>query len=301
MPYNFFFLAILTAVGGLVTLEDLKTKKIKNKWLALGLLSGLILDSAFLIFVGLDPVYLGLVSLNFFSALAVGFLLWSLGSWPAGDAKLFALYVFLLPLHYYYKNYLPIFPGFALLLNIFIPFLTFLFLKSLFFLFLKIPYFLREKEKFHLFKNFSWSDFLKKTLLFVVLFNVLSVLILKSSFSWKNFLIYFFLFWSVEKIISLYLNIYSKEEIAIARLSARENLSEEIKNEPELLDSLGALGAEGLEEEQVEKIKKFFAQKGRDTIHVYRSLPFSLWIGLGVLLTVILKGNLMQYIQALLR
>jgi hypothetical protein len=45
--------------------------------------------------------------------------MWRWKVWSAGDAKLFALFSFLLPLKFYSNTYLSYFPSFALLLNIF--------------------------------------------------------------------------------------------------------------------------------------------------------------------------------------
>ena len=47
-----------------------------------------------------------------------------------GDAKLFFLFSFLLPLKYYWRSYLPIFPSFALLINIFIPIFLYILMKA---------------------------------------------------------------------------------------------------------------------------------------------------------------------------
>jgi len=54
--------------------------------------------------------------------------------WSAGDAKLFFVFSLLIPISYYSKSYLPVFPSFALLVNIFIPILLFLIFASCFYL-----------------------------------------------------------------------------------------------------------------------------------------------------------------------
>ncbi len=60
------------------------------------------------------------VALNTGLSFLLGFLLWSLGLWAAGDGKLFGLLAMLLPLAVYRNNYLNWFPSFVLFFNTFI-------------------------------------------------------------------------------------------------------------------------------------------------------------------------------------
>jgi len=60
------------------------------------------------------------VALNTTLAFGLGFLLWSLGLWAAGDGKLFGLLALILPLAVYRNNYLTWFPSFVLFFNTFI-------------------------------------------------------------------------------------------------------------------------------------------------------------------------------------
>lgn len=55
--------------------------------------------------------------INSLFALVCGFLLFHFNLWSAGDAKLFFVLVLLLPLKYYFRHYIPFFPGFNLFLN----------------------------------------------------------------------------------------------------------------------------------------------------------------------------------------
>jgi len=133
--------------------------KIRNKWIVLGLGYGLAV--IFLFFVwGLiaqsvaefyyssvkhlpsgspapiftvQAIYLKTVLINFLIAVIVGFLMWYFSAWSAGDAKLFLVFALLLPLEYYHKTFLPFFPSFVLLVNIFMPIFIFLSIKALFF------------------------------------------------------------------------------------------------------------------------------------------------------------------------
>jgi len=64
--------------------------------------------------------YAAAVLINAVLALALGFLLYELKLWAAGDAKVFALIAFSLPLSVYEENYFSYFPSFVLFFNIFI-------------------------------------------------------------------------------------------------------------------------------------------------------------------------------------
>lgn len=65
-------------------------------------------------------------------AFALGVILWLLGLWAAGDAKMYALIGFTLPLSTYQNHYLDYFPSFALFINTFIAMFFVLLLEFLF-------------------------------------------------------------------------------------------------------------------------------------------------------------------------
>ena len=93
------FLPMLLFLGGVASYEDIREGKIRNKWILLGLCYGTIVYVYLLI---ANPPLLNIhellpVLINAFLALCMGFLLWHLGLWSAGDAKLFFVLAFLLP------------------------------------------------------------------------------------------------------------------------------------------------------------------------------------------------------------
>jgi hypothetical protein len=113
--------------------DDLRRGRIFNKRLLQGLGMGVL---AYLLLLAADhspvaPAYCsgptpegdlhwGLVVVqNLGLGLGVGILLWLLGVWAAGDAKLFALYAFLLPPAVYTRSFLPTFPALPVLVNVF--------------------------------------------------------------------------------------------------------------------------------------------------------------------------------------
>lgn len=129
-------LLVLFLFGAIISYKDFKIHRIKNFWIVFGLMLG------FLFLFSRQQV--SDIFINFIISIIVGFILWKTRVWAAGDAKLFILFSFLLPLNFYSASYLPYFPSFALLLNIFIVVFIFLIIKSAIFYFKNY----KEKEKF---------------------------------------------------------------------------------------------------------------------------------------------------------
>ncbi len=165
MIFNILFLPFVFFLGLITSYQDTKYGKVKNKWIILGLSWGLIVIVFFFAwyFVA-SPItryyyfeiqnlpddspapvftvslgYLSRVMTNAIIALVLSYLMWRFGAWAAGDAKLFAVYALLIPLEYYWKSYLPYFPSFVLLINIFIPIFLYLLIRSIIY-FIKFLY-----------------------------------------------------------------------------------------------------------------------------------------------------------------
>lgn len=123
----YWFLPIIIFLGVITSYEDIKFGKIRNKWIVLGVVYAAVIHF-FLYFLN-APYNLGLTTLKHllisgFFALVAGFLIWFLGLWTAGDAKLLFAYTLLIP----NTNSL----SFAdVLINSFIPVGIFLFFASL--------------------------------------------------------------------------------------------------------------------------------------------------------------------------
>ncbi|OGS12481.1 MAG: hypothetical protein A2285_06010 [Elusimicrobia bacterium RIFOXYA12_FULL_57_11] len=128
------FLPALAAVCAATSFSDLREGKIRNIWI----MSGLAWAGAVYLALSLFRLYfpelteplvfntlyngswgrlLLLTALNALCALTCGFLLFHFNLWSAGDAKLFFVLTLLLPLKYYFRHYIPVFPGFNLFLN----------------------------------------------------------------------------------------------------------------------------------------------------------------------------------------
>ena len=176
---DYLLLPIFFLLGAIISYEDIRYGKIKNKWIAIGAIWGTAVYLFFLLWLLAGPFitnfyYTHIVNLpadaprpvftlhfsflvrsliNSFIALLVGFLIWRGKGWAAGDAKLFFVFSLLIPTKYYWKSYFPIFPSFTLLINIFIPLLLFLFFRSCLYFFLHFPR-LEAAEILKRFKNF---------------------------------------------------------------------------------------------------------------------------------------------------
>jgi len=120
------FALLAVVFGAIIAAEDSRSGKIRNKLILTALLCGaalhLLFIAAFAFFTkdySVRPEYFLAIIINAAIALAAGFFLWKVKIWSAGDAKMFAMFAFLIPLGFYEKSNLPIFPSFNLLINIF--------------------------------------------------------------------------------------------------------------------------------------------------------------------------------------
>jgi hypothetical protein len=127
---DFLFLSPLAVIGIACSYTDIKYGKIFNKWTIFSFINIFFLY-IFLFFYKVNIDYIFELILNGGIAFLGGYLLWYLKLWSAGDAKLFAVYAFLIPLHFYSKSYIPHFPSFNLLINLFIPLLFVLIIGAL--------------------------------------------------------------------------------------------------------------------------------------------------------------------------
>lgn len=126
--FLFFHIIVIIFCGLLTTKSDILIGKIKNKDLffcgVVGSLSYIFLSligGGNEIFGWEIVSYFKIFSLNLFLSIVVAYLIWDFGLWTAGDAKLFMVFSYLIPLVFYAKGFIDFFPGMALLINIFIP------------------------------------------------------------------------------------------------------------------------------------------------------------------------------------
>lgn len=153
-----FYFPIIFYIGITTSINDWRTRKIKNKVLINGYLAGffvfvlliiwslLINPSSFFYiniveYIPIPKFFLQTVKFDFFLktisnslvAIVLSFLMWKYKIMAAGDAKLFALFAWLIPSSYYWRSYLVVFPSFALLVNIFFAVLIAFICRSFYF------------------------------------------------------------------------------------------------------------------------------------------------------------------------
>jgi len=135
---NYLVLPIILIIGLIITFGDLKEGKIKNKWIKFGLIIGFtiyLFNIICLLIIKQDIAWQNYeyILWNTLIAFIFGFVLWHFKLWAGGDAKLFTLYVFLLPLNFYSNWYFKYWPALALLINICLPIFIYLLIKMLFY------------------------------------------------------------------------------------------------------------------------------------------------------------------------
>jgi len=131
---NLFWPAILI-LGIITSYTDIRYGKIKNKTILFSIIYSL-LAYFLLIFILKEQTtsqYLLQTTINIISALLIGYLMWDVGLWTAGDGKLFFAFATLIPLFQYNKaSYIPFFPSMNILINTFIPIFLFFFIQLMF-------------------------------------------------------------------------------------------------------------------------------------------------------------------------
>lgn len=95
----YFLLFFIFCLGVITSYTDIKKQQIKNKHILFALLIGLLINISFF-----KLNFLINYAINILFALLVGFLLWYIHFWNAGDGKLFLAFVALLPISLLYKS-----------------------------------------------------------------------------------------------------------------------------------------------------------------------------------------------------
>jgi len=319
---NILFISLISILSFFIVKDDLQHKKIKNKFILAGFSVGCGLFLVGFLFGFIQLTYLRAVLINSFLALTVAYLFWLATFWPAGDAKLFALFSFLLPLHFYWKNYLPFFPSIVLLVNIFVCAYVFLLVRSL----LHILILICKRDRFLfdfiaeikvLFLPNGPRLFLKK-INFLVIGR--SVLMMSGMFFLINYVLssrgvgFFTLIsasvagmatWLVASLIikkyiadrESYIESANELMVGVSPLVTEHNSEIFSKS---FLKKIGTIRAEGINDEQVGLIKWRLRSRGVNFIDVQKNMPFSPWIIIGLCVTVALKDSIIQFFGKML-
>jgi len=180
MNILYIFLPIILALGLITSYQDIKSGKIRNKWIILALVYSILTYVGIIIlysFEGtLSTTYLAELGTNFIFSIMAGFGLWYFGIWTAGDGKLFIAYSALLPLSIYSNGYQKWIPSFTLLSNIFIPAL----IMMIFLMFFKIKIKHLKKTTISFIKEFFHPKQLLSSILYLfAIFWVIQILLIK--------------------------------------------------------------------------------------------------------------------------
>jgi Flp pilus assembly protein protease CpaA len=118
--YGIFFVIGLLFVGIISSYTDIKYGKIKNKVLFVGIIYALLLNVIIYFTINdVNPRAYFHYFTNSIFMLVLGFILWNIGLWTAGDAKLFFVFNLLTPPFFITEYYLGYFYGFLYFINIF--------------------------------------------------------------------------------------------------------------------------------------------------------------------------------------
>jgi len=141
---NINFLPVILLIGFNTTYQDFKSSRIRNEWVAIGLVYSCVIYLFIWIFYALGSPKFYLLwnfdkwCVNLAVSVIVAYILWRYKMWGAGDAKLFICFSALIPIGQYSKVYFNYyFASFSLLVLIFIP-------ASLYLVFRSAAYFLRR-------------------------------------------------------------------------------------------------------------------------------------------------------------
>jgi len=193
MLLELIILPIIFMLSLIITIEDFRFSKIRNKWIKLGILIGVIYYVVLLIFSILGNYnviqfnyyrfdYYLFVFLNTLLSFVFAFTIWNLRLWAGGDAKLFSLYAFLIPLNFYATAYFKYWPSLSLLINIIIPIFLYLVIKMIFYPFkvgfnyLKNPQLLKEYYQEYKEKNKIDKAKIKEFFITVLSFFIILIL-----------------------------------------------------------------------------------------------------------------------------
>ncbi|MDD5066912.1 MAG: hypothetical protein PHF84_07670 [bacterium] len=244
------FLPAIIWFGISATLSDIRTGKVRNSLIRKGYFYGLAVYCLLILWTVARKYSVMLaihagrtyyLSLSYFPdfiinsilALAVGILLWKLDFWAAGDAKLFALFSFLLPLTVYSRERILYFPSFILLFNIYTLAFFYLLLAGVFRLRIKgirladLLHWLKEKagnigKKLKAKLQISnIPNFFNFILLYSIIFSVLNLFKIKIKilgFSLSSHLLLYLALFLIYRPLSLLLDKHKKMNLVLLPL-----------------------------------------------------------------------------------
>lgn len=126
------FIPGLLAIGSAASYTDIKKGKIRNWTVAAGIGYAVAVNLLLILFFKqrIGEGHLADTGINIFSALLLGFVMWYVGIWTAGDSKLFLAFAALVPAFSYQSHsMIPYLNPLNILINTFFPVFIFYFFK----------------------------------------------------------------------------------------------------------------------------------------------------------------------------
>lgn len=126
-----YFLPIIIALGIVTSYQDIVSGKIRNTHLIAAACLGILIHALLYALEKTEAASIGFRSIETISALALGMIIWKLGWWGAGDAKLYAAFTLLMPYQQYTHRMISI-PSIDIISNAVLPLFAYLALHMLF-------------------------------------------------------------------------------------------------------------------------------------------------------------------------
>ena len=104
MDILYVFLPFILLFGMVTSYEDMSMGKIRNRWISLIMFFSVFLWFLLYFLKIVDLNYIFLVFIQGLLSLIIGFFIWCMGLWGAGDAKLYFAFSFLMPFSMYHQN-----------------------------------------------------------------------------------------------------------------------------------------------------------------------------------------------------
>lgn len=339
MNLLWFMFPFIVLLGIVTSYQDIKTKKIRNKWIITALIVSLVMH-VILFSLGITEVEYGVKLGTFvFFSFVIGVFLYMFGLWSAGDAKLFTAYVSLIPLSIYQKNSTSFHP-LGILINTFVP----LFVVLVIYLLVKTS----KEQKVEVIKNsfnlkrignylltifsISWIThylfvyFGVRTNIVLNMFAIMAikhllrkiwpneinlimvVLSLSRVFFNREYILtagflrefilmttaYGLFIFMINDLGSLFQTKINVRKLKPGMVLVEKKYIEKVRINLRKGYYVNNLKVEGLTEEDIAKIKDLYKRKKIKNKYVFvqQEVPFALFLFLGVLLTLILKGSL---------
>lgn len=345
------FLPFIFLLGVLTSYEDIKLGKIRNLWIIIAIAISALIHSILYFTNSINNTYIIRILLFILFSFIIGFTMYLMRLWSAGDAKLFTAFISLFPLtsyRYISTSFWPL----AILVNTVLPIFIFLIFNSIFKL--KKPHLKHIAKKIFSPKrigmylliifSISWlvrlifnyfniqTNFLLNVLGIMAIIYILRkvypyelnyllfiIVILRIFLNkdyiirlafWKSFLLmtltYALILFFIRELGELHtkkqnINFLKKGMQPVQFITKHKNQylrTQTIQPDTELVYEQKP---EGLTKEDIDKIQKLHRTGNLhfNTLRIQQTIPFAPFMFAGILLTLLVKGNIIIWLRSL--